>query len=424
MGLLLVCLLGAGRIVVTEVMPNPAGPAGSGFPEDRNEFVEIYNAGDEAVDLHGWTLDDGDALDRLIAWSDPAILAESPHLTINSTWLPPKWYAVILDSEYTHPEPLGGHVRPYRFGRECRGVLALTVGNTTLGDALAGNDPVTIASPSGDTTTYGTPADPTDSIPRLPPDGVSWERIAVLGPDAAANWRLCPDSLGCTPGAPNRAGTVPDLSVTGLELADPDRLVPATGFTVVVTIANNGFIAVDGWHLELFIDDNANARSEPGEQRHSFAGWRLAPGADSTLSAGFTAPPVRTALWAALDCPGDADSTDNRRRLFLDPGAGDRRLRLAAPLFSPNGDGFEDSLAISYHLPAAGGRLRLQVYDLAGRPVRELHDGAPPAAEGVVYWNGRTASGHPARTGLYAVRLRWTGAGTAVEEQRPVALSR
>ncbi|MEO0023092.1 MAG: lamin tail domain-containing protein [candidate division WOR-3 bacterium] len=49
------------RIVVTEVMSNPAGADGARYPEDRNEFVEVYNAGSRAVDLFNYRISDGDA---------------------------------------------------------------------------------------------------------------------------------------------------------------------------------------------------------------------------------------------------------------------------------------------------------------------------------------------------------------------------
>ena len=45
---LLVLVLISGRIVVTEVMPNPAGSSGAREPEDRNEFVELHNLSDAA----------------------------------------------------------------------------------------------------------------------------------------------------------------------------------------------------------------------------------------------------------------------------------------------------------------------------------------------------------------------------------------
>ena len=149
-------LLLASSIVITEVMPNPAGPSGARKPEDRNEYVELHNTGDEAVDLLFWTLDDGDSRDLLVAWQDSALLDGNPSLSINNTWLRPDGYAVVLDSEYTAPDPEGGYVMPYEFGDSA---LILTTRNTTLGNGLAVNDPVIVFGPSGDTTTYGTPRD-------------------------------------------------------------------------------------------------------------------------------------------------------------------------------------------------------------------------------------------------------------------------
>ncbi len=132
-------LLCASRIVITEVMANPAGKSGSHMPEDRNEFVEIYNSSDNAIDLLDWTVSDGDGADHLTAWTDSSILNNCPALRIGSTWLNPGRYAVVLDSEYTDPSPLGGFVQPYRFGDSA---LILTTGNTTLGNGLAATDPV------------------------------------------------------------------------------------------------------------------------------------------------------------------------------------------------------------------------------------------------------------------------------------------
>ncbi|MFO7638629.1 MAG: FlgD immunoglobulin-like domain containing protein, partial [bacterium] len=411
---------------ITEVMSNPAGGHGTGYPEDRNEFVELFNAGAEAVDLHDWTLDDGDAVSRIIAWTDSSLLAECPLLTINTTWLPAGRFAVVLDPDYTLPDPPGGYIRPYRFGPDGdgRGVLILRPHGRHLGNGLQLNDPVTVASPWGDTTTFGTPHDPDDGFPASPGDGISWERVDPLGPDLAANWVPSPDSAGCTPGAANAVGLIPDLAVAALELADPDSLLPGAGSTALVTVANPGLTPVEDWRLELFLDDDGDGRPGPGEQLRTVAGWRILPGADSTLSFRFTAPRVSTPLWAVLHCPGDPDTSGNRRRLTIDPGGRQRHLVLAAPGFSPDGDGIEDSLGITFRLPAATGRLQIQVFNLAGRQVRELHNGPPGAAEGTLHWNGRAGSGHPAPVGLYAIRLRYTRTGVSIEEQRPVALYR
>ncbi len=418
--MLLLCLLCAGRIVVTEVMANPAGSSGTHSPEDRNEFVELYNAGDEAVDLFDWRLTDGDAEDRLVAWEDTALLAGAPNVIIRQTWLAPGRYAAVLDSEYTDPVPEGGHVRPYRFGDSC---LILTTKNTTVGDGLTGNDPMTVFSLAGDSTTFGTPA-LADGFPEDPGDGISWERISADGPDIVGNWAPCPAAAGCTPGAENGTSTVPDLAVTALGLLDPEALVPGQAFACSVTVANAAFAGTDSWELRVFLDANANAAPDPSEQQQRFDGWVIPAGGDSTVSATLVCPQVTTDLWAVASCSRDEDSTNDRRRLTLNPGGVSRALNLATGSFSPDGDGFEDSLEIVYRLPRTGGRLVVTVFDLGGRSVRRLFDAAPAAKQGVVSWDGRTDAGGRAATGIYAVWLDFHAANADVTEKLPAVLKR
>jgi hypothetical protein len=44
-------------VVINELHYNPDGG------DDLEEFIELYNAGHDAVDLAGWTIDDGDGVD-------------------------------------------------------------------------------------------------------------------------------------------------------------------------------------------------------------------------------------------------------------------------------------------------------------------------------------------------------------------------
>lgn len=66
---------------------------------------------------------------------------------------------------------------------------------------------------------------------------------------------------------------------------------------------------------------------------------------------------------------------------------------------------FSRTTTICYELPA-GGPVRLQIYDLAGRRVRTLvqQSAASPGAHRVV-WDGRDAQGIPVPAGVYACRL-------------------
>jgi len=419
--MILFCLLCAGRIVVTEVMANPAGSSGAHFPEDRNEFVELYNAGGEAVDLFDWRLTDSDAEDRLVAWEDTSLLAGAPNVLIGQTWLAPGRYAVVLDSEYTDPLPEGGHVRPYRFGDSC---LILTTKNTTLGDGLTGNDPITVFSLYGDSTTFGTPDQPDDGFPTDPGDGTSWERINITGPDIIGNWAPCQAAAGCTPGAPNNTSTVPNLAVTGLSLADPEALRPGQAFACSVTVANAAYAGTHDWELVVFLDANADAEPNPGEPQERFAGWVIPAGADSTVAANLVCPQVTTDLWAMASCAADEDSTNDRRRLTVNPAGINRALNLLTSSFSPDNDGFEDTLSIVYRLSRTGGRLVIAVFDLGGRVVRALYRASPTDKQGMVQWDGRTDSGEPARTGIYAVWLDFHAGDVDVTEKMPVVLKR
>jgi hypothetical protein len=421
-GLLVLLLAVAGsRVVINEVMANPAGRSGALQPEDRNEFVELYNPGTVAVDLWNWTIGDGDSRDKLVPWHDPSVLDANPSLLINTTWLRPGGYAVLLDSEYTAPNPEGGYVRPYSFSDS---TLLLTTGNTTIGDGLAVNDPLLLTSPYGDTGTFGTPSMPGDSLPCNPGDGISWERIRWERPDTIDNWTVCLDPTGSTPGAPNSILSFTDLSIDTLMLIEPTHLKPDSTIQVLVRLANPGFTMVSDWTLSLCLDRNANGQLEPAETLLTLEGWPFAPGTDSALNVALTCPQTRTDLWAAILCTQDRDSTNDRRRITISPGSGARLLSLVTSSFSPDGDGFEDELRVVYRLPEPGGRLKIAVFDLGGRAVRTLFDADLDSDQGVVAWDGRDTDGNRLSAAVYAVWLEHRTAGSTRTEKLPVVLYR
>lgn len=71
--------------------------------------------------------------------------------------------------------------------------------------------------------------------------------------------------------------------------------------------------------------------------------------------------------------------------------------------FSPDGDGFEDFLAIDYTLDEADYLLRVRIYDRYGREVRQLADGKAAGFSGSLTWDGLTDDGKPNRVGIYIV---------------------
>jgi hypothetical protein len=416
---LVLALVAASRIVITEVMANPKGVTGVHMPEDRNEFVELYNPTGTAIDLAGWTISDGDAVDVLTAWTDSSILnAES--LRLSATSLDPECYAVVLDPEYTDTAALGGYEQPYRFGP---GTLILTVGNTTIGDGLTTNDPLVLGSTDGDTSTFGTPSDTTDSIPCDAGDGISWERIDVAGPDTVSNWVACRDTAGCTPGAANSSSRFLDLAITGIALSDSTTPKPGEALSASIVVANSGFRTSPACSICVFLDRNGNTINDGGEYDTVVTGQPLSPGQDTTLQVCLVCPSVTTDLCARL-LNADDDTTNNFMRMAVIPGGAERMFDLNLSSFSPDGDGFEDSLAVLYHLPEAKGTLKVMVFNLGGRQVATLFSGKPPEASGVVCWNGFSSSGARMPTGIYAVCVEYRNGGTTRAEKLPVVLLR
>jgi hypothetical protein len=68
-----------------------------------------------------------------------------------------------------------------------------------------------------------------------------------------------------------------------------------------------------------------------------------------------------------------------------------------------------DHAVLRYDVPAAGGQVRLEIFDVAGRRVRGLVEG--PAAPGAqtVSWDGRDDRGRAVRAGVYLCRMRAPG---------------
>ena len=77
--------------------------------------------------------------------------------------------------------------------------------------------------------------------------------------------------------------------------------------------------------------------------------------------------------------------------------------RLALGPATPNP--FAGSTAVDAFLPSPGGPVRLGVYDVDGRLVRVLLDGAAAAGRASITWDGRNTAGRPVAPGVYWLRL-------------------
>jgi len=102
-----------------------------------------------------------------------------------------------------------------------------------------------------------------------------------------------------------------------------------------------------------------------------------------------------------VDIAGPVDSTGTTAV----PEAAPRAVQLAPVTPNPSrGEG----ASFRFALPRAGAA-ELALYDVTGRRVRSIVDGARSAGVHVCRWDGRDDSGHPLASGIYLVRLRADG---------------
>lgn len=218
-GLILATVSGASSDVrISEVMANPVGS------EFRNEYVELVNEGDRAVDLLGWTIGDGSTDDRLVP-DDRSVLE-------------PGAYALIYDPDYFEGE------RPYG---SLPDVLLFTVADRSFGSAgLANADPesVLLLDAAGDTV---------DVVRyEIGEDGRSYERIAGRG-DGSGVWAL---SLwrGGTPGRRNSVSRQPrDLAISFG--SPPDTILRANEDVEVSLLVTN--VGTDGSEETIIVVEGA-----------------------------------------------------------------------------------------------------------------------------------------------------------------------
>lgn len=185
------------HVALNEVMSNVKGnESGIGAPGDRNEFIELYNAGPDSVDMTKMMISDSRAIDEIIIWPDSVPLQGG----LRGNMLPPGYFALILDLEYTMTGD-SMYVMPYSIPDNA---FVYTIGNTSLGDnGLSSTEYVMlIDSDSNIIDTYGTP-DIDDAFPYDPGDGISMERLNPLFTDAPASWAPCSSMTGNTAGYRN-----------------------------------------------------------------------------------------------------------------------------------------------------------------------------------------------------------------------------
>lgn len=77
----------------------------------------------------------------------------------------------------------------------------------------------------------------------------------------------------------------------------------------------------------------------------------------------------------------------------------------SSTLVSPDGDGYQDELEITYRLVNADLAARAEIYDARGLMVRRLLNNALLGSHGTIGWDGRGENGSPLAEGQYIVQI-------------------
>ena len=194
-------------VIISEVMANPCG--GDEFRK-WNEYVELYNNGDQPLDVGGWWLTvtgPDNKSDTLVAWEtrNPNLSINQPVIT-NSTVIPAHSFAVVLSPIYM--QSLDPYRMPYRFpagttlltiaegdriGHKIFGIIGQGSGRDVVVLYLGGAKSIRQVISS-----YGSPLlaryvqdirdDHADVLPLDLHSCGSAERVNPLGPDTFDNW--------------------------------------------------------------------------------------------------------------------------------------------------------------------------------------------------------------------------------------------
>ena len=263
-------------LVVTEVLCN-------GSNDDTDEFVEVFYPGPGVFDVTGCCFTDGDALDVVVPWDEQYGILSDPDALV-TPYMPGGTFGVILDREYAQG------LQPYDFPQ---GTVVFTTGNTTLGDGLSGNDPITLYSPEGTVwedvmSLYGTPIqsddplmcddDGLDEIPFDPGKNNSVHRMDITGPDCMENWFASEE--GPTPGGPPPF-IVEGENAEGLFMeCSPPMGAETNDVIILASFINSGTDTIHSGSMTVsfYADADESGTPSPGELVESFLCGTLAPG--------------------------------------------------------------------------------------------------------------------------------------------------
>ncbi|HZG99892.1 MAG TPA: FlgD immunoglobulin-like domain containing protein, partial [Flavisolibacter sp.] len=135
------------------------------------------------------------------------------------------------------------------------------------------------------------------------------------------------------------------------------------------------------WHFALLSDKNGVALERidpegPSQDKHN---WHSA-----AATAGYGTPGYRNSQYRLVDNLG-------------------AQVEVYPKLFSPDSDGFDDLAFIQYALTESGFVANVTIFDVQGRPVRQLVRNALLGRKGTWTWDGLNNEGKALASGTYII---------------------
>ncbi len=134
-------------------------------------------------------------------------------------------------------------------------------------------------------------------------------------------------------------------------------------------------------------------------------------------------PPGLEASWAGSLDPSGA-TPGRRNSVYVESRREEDLLQLSSKIFTPNDDGDEDVLVISYLVPEFPAWVQLCIFDATGRLVKSLDRSRSSSGKGQAVWTGKGDSNQALPTGLYIVYLEARAGARTFKAKRTVALRR
>ena len=103
---------------------------------------------------------------------------------------------------------------------------------------------------------------------------------------------------------------------------------------------------------------------------------------------------------------------------WVEPSTKDDEFSLSPETFSPDGDGRDDFLLISYKLPSDGSVANIRVFDSGGREVRRLASNLLIGTEGEITWDGLNGKNQRVPVGIYIVYIEYFNPNGAVKKYK------